>query len=74
MSDGKFEKAITYFKSALDAEPKAEQFWLSLLDALFKCNKLDEAKQILNLSKARTSITRHSVYSKRNCAKYKVHP
>ncbi len=41
---GKVEAAIPFFKTALEANPKIEQFWLSYIGALTKLNKVDEAK------------------------------
>ena len=35
------------FKTALEANPKIEQFWLSYIDALIKTEKFDESRQVL---------------------------
>ena len=35
------------FKTALEANPKIEQFWLSYIDALIKTEKVDDARQAL---------------------------
>ena len=39
--------ALPLFKTALKANPKIEQFWLSYIDALIKENQLETAKNIL---------------------------
>ena len=43
--------ALPLFKTALKANPKIEQFWLSYIDALIKEKKFDNAKQILEKAK-----------------------
>ena len=40
-------EAIPFFKLALDANPKIEQFWLSYIDALMNVERFDEAKLAL---------------------------
>jgi Flp pilus assembly protein TadD len=47
VSVNKAEVALPLFKTALEANPKIEQFWLSYIDALIKENKLDNAKQVI---------------------------
>ena len=44
---GKPLEAIPFFKLALDANPKIEQFWLSYIDVLIKVKRFDEAKHVL---------------------------
>ena len=44
---GKVEGAIPYFKAALVANAKMEQYWLSYIDALIKLNQMDTAKAVL---------------------------
>ena len=44
---GKVEGAIPYFKAALAANAKMEQYWLSYIDALIKLNQMDTAKAVL---------------------------
>ena len=39
------------FKTALEANPKMEQFWLSYIDALIKEKQFDNAKQVLEQAK-----------------------
>ena len=45
------EAALPLFKTALEANPKIEQFWLSYIDALIKENQFDNAKQVLEQAK-----------------------
>ena len=47
VSVNKAETALPFFKTALEANPKIEQFWLSYIDALIKTEKLDDAKRVL---------------------------
>ena len=39
--------SLTLFKTALEANPQIEQFWLSYIDALIKGNQLETAKNVL---------------------------
>ena len=43
----KAEAALPLFKTALEANPKIEQFWLSYIDALMKENQFDNAKKVI---------------------------
>ena len=47
----KAEAALPLFKTALEANPKVEQFWLSYIDALIKDNQLKDAKQAIKKAK-----------------------
>ena len=47
VSANKTEAALPHFESALSANPKIEQFWLSYIDALIRTEKLDDARQVL---------------------------
>ncbi len=47
MSVGKTDIALTLFKTALDANREAEQFWLSYIDALCRDHQFDNALQAL---------------------------
>jgi tetratricopeptide (TPR) repeat protein len=47
VSVNKADAALPLFKTALGANPKIEQFWLSYIDALIKIERFDEARQIL---------------------------
>ena len=44
---GKPLEAIPFFKLALEANPKIEQFWLSYIDVLITLERFDEAKRVL---------------------------
>ena len=44
---GKVQEALPYFKTALEANPKIEQFWLSYIDALIKEKQFKNAKHVL---------------------------
>jgi Flp pilus assembly protein TadD len=43
----KAEAALPFFKTALEGNPKIEQFWLSYIDALIKEKEFDNAKDVL---------------------------
>ena len=43
--------ALPLLKTALEANPKIEQFWLSYIDALIKENQFDNAQQVLEQAK-----------------------
>ena len=43
--------ALPLLKTALGANPKTEQFWMSYIDALIKETQFEEAKQILDQAK-----------------------
>ncbi len=47
----KADAALPLFKTALEANPKIEQFWLSYIDALIKEKQFDNAKQVLEQAK-----------------------
>ena len=47
VSVNKPDVALPLFKTALKANPKIEQFWLSYIDALIKEKQFDNAKQVL---------------------------
>ena len=47
VSVNKAEAALSLFKTALEANPKIAQFWLSYIDALIKEKQFDNAKQVL---------------------------
>ena len=47
VSINKVELALPLFKTALEANPKIEQFWLSYIDALIKEKQFDNAKDVL---------------------------
>ena len=47
VSVNKADVALPLFKTALEANPKIELFWLSYIDALIKEKQFDNAKQAL---------------------------
>ena len=47
VSVDKADAALPLFKTALDANPNKEQFWLSYIDALIKTEKVDDARRVL---------------------------
>jgi len=50
---GKVEKALPFFKTALEANPSTAQFWLSYIDALIKLHKLADAQAVLDQAKSK---------------------
>ena len=44
---GKLDESVPYFKTALEASPNVEQFWLSYIDTLIKLGHLDGARQVI---------------------------
>ena len=51
VSLNKSELAVPLFKTALEANPNQEQFWLSYIDALIKTNQLEIAESVLEQGK-----------------------
>jgi len=51
VSINKAEAALSLFKTALEANPKIEQFWLSYIDTLIKEKQFDNAKQVFDQAK-----------------------
>ena len=51
VSVNKADVALPLFKTALEANPKIEQFWLSYIDALIKEKQFDNAKQAIKQAK-----------------------
>ena len=49
---GQVESALPFFKTALEANPKIAQFWLSYIDALIKLERIADAKAVLNQAKS----------------------
>jgi len=46
-SVNKADVALTFFKTALEANPKVEQFWFSYIDALIKEKQFEKAKHFI---------------------------
>jgi protein O-GlcNAc transferase len=51
VSINKAEAALPLFKTALEANPKIEQFWLSYIDALIKEKQFENAKLVIEQAK-----------------------
>ena len=51
VSVNKVDAALPLFKTALEANPKIEQFWLSYIDALIKEKQFENAKQVIEQGK-----------------------
>ena len=51
VSVNKADAALPLFKTALEANPKIEQFWLSYIDALIKEKQFDNAKRVFEQAK-----------------------
>ena len=51
VSVNKAKVALPLFKTALDANPKIERFWLSYIAALIKEKQFENAKQVIDQSK-----------------------
>ncbi|MBI36125.1 MAG: hypothetical protein CL568_00900 [Alphaproteobacteria bacterium] len=51
VSVNKAEAALPFFKTALESNPKIEQFWLSYIDALVKEKQFENAKELLEQGK-----------------------
>ena len=49
---GKVEAALPFFKTALEANPKIAQFWLSYIDALIKLDRIEDAKSVFEQAKS----------------------
>ena len=47
VSVNKADEALQFFKTALKANSKIEQFWLSYISALIKTEKFDDAGKVL---------------------------
>ena len=51
VSFNKADAALPLFKTALEANPKIEQFWLSYIDASIKAQQFDTAIRVLEQAK-----------------------
>ena len=51
VSINKAEEALPLFKTALESNPKIEQFWLSYIDLLIKEKQFDNAKKLIEQGK-----------------------
>ena len=50
---GKVKESLPFFKTALDANPNIEQFWLSYVDVLIRLNRIDDAWKALEQAKSK---------------------
>ena len=50
---GKFQEALPFLKTALEANPNPAQFWLSYIDALIKLERLVDAKAVFDQAKSK---------------------
>ena len=53
---GKVETALPFFKTALGANPKIAQYWLSYIDVLIKLGRMTGAKAAFEQAKNSSSI------------------
>ena len=49
---GKTEAALPFFKTALEANSKIAQYWLSYIDALIKLDRMADAKAVFHQAKS----------------------
>ncbi|MDC3129172.1 tetratricopeptide repeat protein [Paracoccaceae bacterium] len=49
---GKVTEALPFFKTALEVNPKIDQYWLSYIDALIKLDLIADAKAVLDQAKS----------------------
>ena len=53
ISANQIEDALPLFKTALDANPNIEQFWISYIDALVQNKQLEDAKRAIKKGEKR---------------------
>jgi tetratricopeptide (TPR) repeat protein/2-polyprenyl-3-methyl-5-hydroxy-6-metoxy-1,4-benzoquinol methylase len=53
VSVGKVKQALSFFKTALEANPNTAQFWRSYIDALIKLENLADAKVVFDQAKSK---------------------
>ena len=56
VSLNKTDRALPLLKTALEANPKVEQFWVSYISALIKASHFDKARKALNRARKRGVI------------------
>ena len=52
---GKVQDALPFFKTALEASPSIPQFYFSYIDTLIKLERLNEAKEVFDQAKQKTT-------------------
>ena len=45
---GKIQEALPFFKTAIEADPSTDQYWISYIDALIKLNRVSNATAVFN--------------------------
>ena len=50
---GKMETALPFFKTAVEANPNIDQYWLSYIDALIKLDRMSDAKEVFEQAKSK---------------------
>ena len=58
VSINKADVALPLFKTALEANPKIEQFWLSYINALIKEQQFENAKQVFEQAKTQGMVAK----------------
>ena len=48
---GKIQKALPFFKTALEANPNISQFWISYIDTLIKLDRIADAQSVFDQAK-----------------------
>jgi tetratricopeptide (TPR) repeat protein len=56
VSIGKLQEALPFFKTALEANPSIDQYWLSFIDALIKLDRITDAKAMFDQAKSKVAI------------------
>jgi thioredoxin-like negative regulator of GroEL len=63
VSINKADAALPLLKTALEANPKIEQFWVSYIDALITIQKFDDARQVLaDAQQAGVTVTKLQIF------------
>ena len=74
-SVGKPQLAIVFFRIALEINPQPEQFWTSLIDALIKVGKFEDASNVIKGAKDREiAADKLSAYEMRLSAVFEEEP
>ena len=53
---GQVQEALSFFKTALEMNPRMGQFWLSYIDTLIKLDRITEAKFMFDQAKNQGAI------------------
>ena len=64
VSINKFDLALPLFKTAIEANPNIELFWLSYIDALIKTKQFGNAKEVLEQAKNMGKLSDVNAYLK----------